>query len=90
MPGRDRLLSGMATRTLMSLEALAALPDGAFLAAELLEQEPAEAFFRGAPTIAIEVVSPSEAAADLDLKLRQYPAAGPKAVATVYPRTRTV
>ncbi|MBI1358028.1 MAG: Uma2 family endonuclease [Acidobacteria bacterium] len=65
-------------------------PDVAFLATDLLEKEPAEAFFRGAPTIAMEVVSPSESASELELKVRQYLAAGTKAVVTVYPRTRTV
>ena len=65
-------------------------PDVAFLSNEALQREPAAGFFPGAPTIAIEVVSPSETAADLETKIRQYLAAGCQAVAVVYPRSRSV
>jgi Uma2 family endonuclease len=45
---------------------------------------------RGAPELAIEVVSEHEEAADLDLKIRQYLNAGATAVWAVYPKTRHV
>jgi len=45
---------------------------------------------RGAPELAIEVVSEHEDAEDLDLKVRQYLNAGAFAVWAVYPKTRHV
>lgn len=45
---------------------------------------------RGAPGLAIEVVSEHEEAEDLDLKIRQYLNAGATAVWAVYPKTRHV
>jgi Uma2 family endonuclease len=45
---------------------------------------------RGAPELAVEIVSRHEDATDLDLKIRQYPNAGGAAVWAVYPRTRHV
>jgi Uma2 family endonuclease len=66
------------------------IPDIAYVSKEKLADAPAEAFLKGAPDIAIEVVSPSESASDLELKVRQYLATGSQAVATVFPRTRTV
>jgi len=43
---------------------------------------------RGAPELAVEIVSEHEDAADLDLKIRQYLNAGAAAVWAVYPKTR--
>ena len=65
-------------------------PDVAFLSNEALQREPAAGFFPGAPTIAIEVVSPSETAADLETKIRQYLAAGSLAVVAIYPQSRSI
>lgn len=65
-------------------------PDVAFLSRDLLLREPAEGFFPGAPTIAFEVVSPSESAKGLETKVRQYLTAGSKAVVSIYPDSRTV
>ena len=45
---------------------------------------------RGAPDAAIEIVSPSESATELDRKADQYLAAGTIAVILIYPETRHV
>jgi Uma2 family endonuclease len=42
------------------------------------------------PVLAVEVVSPSNTAADLDLKVSQYLAAGSREVWLIYPDTRRV
>jgi Uma2 family endonuclease len=65
-------------------------PDVAFFSRDLLVREPAEGFFPGAPTIAFEVVSPSESAKGLETKVRQYLVAGSEAVVSIYPDSRTV
>ncbi|MCB9384563.1 MAG: Uma2 family endonuclease [Bryobacterales bacterium] len=65
-------------------------PDVSFLSAERLAQQPREGYFRGSADLVFEIVSPSDKAADLDLKTRQYLAAGSKAVVIAYPRTRSV
>ena len=47
-------------------------------------------FFTVAPDLAIEVVSPSESAADIEEKVELMLEAGSQAVWVVYPKTRTV
>ncbi len=47
-------------------------------------------FVRGAPTIAVEVVSPSNAEAEMQRKVAEYLAAGSQRVWIAYPSTRTV
>ena len=61
-------------------------PDVAFLSAERIknfnfERSPIE----GAPTLAIEVISPSNSAQDMLLKVHQYLASGSSAVWVFYP-----
>ena len=65
-------------------------PDISFQRAEKLTRQPEEGFFRGAPDLVIEIMSPSDSAADLRLKVRQYLEAGASVVAAVYPRTREI
>ena len=65
-------------------------PDITFQSAERLAAQPNEGYFRGSAELVIEIVSPSDRAGDLDLKVRQYISAGAVAVAVVYPATRTV
>ena len=65
-------------------------PDIAVLSVVRLDSAAIEGYFRGAPDVAIEVVSPSDRAGDLDLKVRQYLEAGAKAVAVVYPTTLSI
>ena len=56
----------------------------------LASMERVRGALRGAPELAIEIVSPHENATDLDLKIRQYLKAGAVAVWAVYPKTRHV
>lgn len=44
----------------------------------------------GPPDLAIEIVSPSNSAADIQAKVREYLRAGARLVWVVYPDTRTV
>ncbi len=63
-------------------------PDLAVLAARRLSSAPNEGYPSGAPDVAIEVLSRSDSADDLHLKIRQYLGAGAKAVIVVSPRAR--
>src|SRR5690606_22613063 len=65
-------------------------PDLAFLTLDQAARMPDEGYLQGAPAIAFEVVSPSESASDLEIKIRQYLASGSLAVVVVFPATRTV
>ena len=65
-------------------------PDITFQSTERLAAQSNEGYFRGSAELVIEIVSPSDRAGDLDLKVRQYLGAGAMAVAVVYPATRTV
>lgn len=47
-------------------------------------------FLRGAPDLAVEVVSPSNRAGDIQEKVREYLGAGGSQVWVVYPRTRSI
>jgi Uma2 family endonuclease len=47
-------------------------------------------WFRGAPMLAVEVVSPSNTAKDMQLKVKEYLEAGALEVWLVYPDTRTI
>jgi Uma2 family endonuclease len=47
-------------------------------------------YFTGAPELAVEVISPSESAADVQRKVELMLAAGAKAVWVVYPKTQSV
>jgi Uma2 family endonuclease len=65
-------------------------PDVAFVARERLGTErPARGFFRGAPDLAVEVLSPSETATDVQQKVRDYLEAGARLVWIVAPETRS-
>jgi Uma2 family endonuclease len=44
----------------------------------------------GAPELAVEIVSPSQSAEDLEVKVQQYLRSGGKQVWVVYPITRRV
>lgn len=66
-------------------------PDVCMVRRDKLEKM--EAFrgdLRGCPDLAVEVVSPSETAQDLDRKVQQYLAAGATAVWAIYRATRSV
>lgn len=53
-------------------------------------QKNKEKFFDGPPDLAVEVVSPSDRAADVEEKILDYLRAGTRLVLVVYPRTKTI
>ncbi len=66
-------------------------PDVAFVAAARLEGGPLEEHFRrGAPDLAVEILSPSNRRAEVAEKVSEYLAAGARAVWLVDPRKRLV
>jgi Uma2 family endonuclease len=66
-------------------------PDVAFVAAARLPPgDLPDGYFPGAPDLAVEVISPSEAAAEVQRKVNEYFEAGARLVWVVYPDTRQV
>jgi|SRR5689334_3617468 len=65
-------------------------PDVSVLSRERINATDPDSYFEGAPELAIEIVSPSDAAEDLDIKTRQYLLSGARQVWIVYPTTQTV
>jgi Uma2 family endonuclease len=66
-------------------------PDVSFVRADRRPaREVAHRFYEGAPDLAVEIVSPSDGAAEVARKVANYLAGGTRAVWVVYPRTRTV
>jgi Uma2 family endonuclease len=66
------------------------IPDVSFIAAGRLREIDLDRRIQGAPELAIEVVSPTDLAEELTQKVKQYLAAGAKAVWVFYPKTREV
>ena len=65
-------------------------PDVSFVrTAQIIAADP-DRYYEGAPALAIEVVSESNTAADLDIKLQEYFAHGAEEVWLVYPKTQRV
>ena len=65
-------------------------PDVAFVTADRLPAPNATGFYRGAPDLAIEVLSPADRPGDMRSKIRDYLAAGTPMVVVVDPAARTV
>jgi Uma2 family endonuclease len=65
-------------------------PDVSVLSSERIKATSPENYFAGARELAVEIISPSDSAEDLELKARQYLLSGGKEVWIVYPKTRTV
>ena len=66
-------------------------PDIAFIARQSLPAEmPREAFWPGAPDLAVEVLSPDDRTGEVDEKIEAWLAAGTAAVWIVDPKLRTV
>lgn len=66
-------------------------PDAAFVSNDRLKQiGESTGFARGAPDLAIEVISPSDRYTDVDEKVADWLEAGTLAVVVVNPRNRTV
>lgn len=64
--------------------------DVAVLTADQLNRTDEQGYVQGAPALAVEVVSPSESAASLVRKTRQYREAGASVVLAVYPESREI
>jgi len=68
----------------------ARIPDVAFVSTRrLAEVGPIEKAFPGAPDLAVEVISPSERAADAAQRVRDYLEAGARSVWIIAPEART-
>ena len=65
-------------------------PDVSFVNLERLAATPHDDWIEGVPELAIEVVSPSDTAEDLNRKIGQYLAAGASAVWVAYPKTSQI
>jgi Uma2 family endonuclease len=77
------------SETLFVMETAACIPDVAFVLTESLARQDRSMQYRGAPELAIEVVS-SETAADLEKKVRAYLRGGSRAVWVAYSAQRGV
>jgi Uma2 family endonuclease len=66
------------------------IPDVSFVPADRMRGIDLDKRIQGGPALAIEVVSPTDLAEDLTQKVKQYLAAGAKAVWVFYPKTREV
>jgi len=65
-------------------------PDVSFYDAERVAAVKADEYLQGAPDVAIEVISPSESASDIEGKTEAYLEAGARAVVLVFPDLRRV
>lgn len=65
-------------------------PDVSFISAGRVPRHPEPKFFPGAPDLAVEVISPSETAEDVQRKIDLLLRCGSQEVWAVYPKTRTV
>jgi Uma2 family endonuclease len=70
-------------------DGIARQPDVSFLSSSRI-RDLDDGYFKGAPDLAVEVVSPANQAEELEIKVEQYLAYGSKEVWVFYPRTRTV
>jgi Uma2 family endonuclease len=66
------------------------VPDVAFVRADRIPSCGVKGFFQGAPDLAIEVISPSDRAVEVEAKSQEWLGAGCRAVWVVDPETRTV
>jgi Uma2 family endonuclease len=65
-------------------------PDASFLGLERARGTAGGDYFTGGPDLAVEIVSPSESARDLEHKVRLLLAAGSHAVWVIYPESQSV
>ena len=66
------------------------IPDVSFVPSDKMRDLDLDKRIQRAPALAVEVVSPTDLAQDLKHKVKQYLAAGAKAVWVFYPKTREV
>jgi Uma2 family endonuclease len=65
-------------------------PDVSVIGKERIAATEADSYFQGAPDLAVEIVSPSDSAQDLETKVRQYLQAGAQQVWVLYPKTKNI
>jgi Uma2 family endonuclease len=65
-------------------------PDVSALSKERIEITAPDDYFEGAPELAVEIVSPSHSAQDLEIKVEQYLQSGARQVWVLYPKTKRV
>ncbi len=65
-------------------------PDVSFLSSDRADEADLDQYIPGAPTLAVEVVSPSDRAEQLNRKTEQYLATGSEVVLVIYPKTASV
>ncbi len=65
-------------------------PDVSVLRKERIQSTPPDDYFEGAPELAVEIVSPSHSAQDLEIKIEQYLHSGAKQIWVLYPKTKRV
>ncbi len=65
-------------------------PDVSVLRKQRIQSTPPEDYFEGAPELAVEIVSPSHSAQDLEINIEQYLHSGAKQVWILYPKTKRV
>jgi Uma2 family endonuclease len=65
-------------------------PDVCVLSTERIQSSAPDDYFEGAPELAVEVVSPSDSAEDLEIKVEQYLQSGAKQVWVLYPKTKRI
>jgi Uma2 family endonuclease len=66
------------------------IPDASFVSVDQVREIDPDRRIQGAPALAIEVVSSTDLAEELTQKVKQYLAAGSKAVWVFYPKSREV
>jgi Uma2 family endonuclease len=65
-------------------------PDVSVLSKDRIAATDADSYFQGAPDLAVEIVSPSDSAQDLEIKIEQYLQAGARQVWVLYPKTKNI
>jgi Uma2 family endonuclease len=65
-------------------------PDVSVVSKERTRSVGEDEYIEGAPDLAVKVVSPSDSAQDLEIKIDQYLASGAKQVWVLYPKTKNV
>lgn len=65
-------------------------PDGGFVRQHRLPSEPVRGYFRGAPDLAVEVISPEDRANEVLAKVHMWLDSGCRSVWTVDPKTQTI
>jgi Uma2 family endonuclease len=66
------------------------IPDVAYISPESVLRQQKDAYLKGAPDLAVEVVSDSNTPAELKQRVGAYLAAGARLVWLIYPETRTI